>query len=124
MRPRSRPFLPIVPLLAAVFLLPACSFQPRGEAVYFFEGRADPAIAEFTRELSSATGEPALGGNRCRLLENGDQIFPAMLEEIRRAKSSINVETYIFGSDATGTRFARAIEERARAGVRCRVLVD
>ncbi len=124
MRPRPRPRTAILPLVAAALLFSACSFQPRGESVYFFEGKPDPADAEFTRELSSATGEPAIEGNRCRLLENGEQIFPAMLEEIRRAKSSINVETYIFGSDAAGTRFARAIEERARAGVRCRVIVD
>lgn len=124
MRPRWRPRRAILPLVAAALLLPACSFQPRTEAVYFFEGKPDPADAEFTRELSSATGEPAIEGNRCRFLENGDQIFSTLLNEIRRAKSSINLETYIFGSDATGTRFARAIEERARAGVRCRVLVD
>ncbi|MGH9442459.1 MAG: phospholipase D-like domain-containing protein [Thermoanaerobaculia bacterium] len=122
---RRRPVFSIAPLVAAAtLLLPACSFQPRGQAVYFFEGKADPSQAEFTRELSSATGEPAIGGNRCELLEDGDRMFPAMLEEIRRARFSVNLETYIFGSDETGTRFARAIEERARAGVRCRVLVD
>ena len=51
-------------------------------------------------------------------------MFPAMLEAIREARATINLEMYIFQSDATGIRFARAIEERARAGVRCRVLVD
>jgi cardiolipin synthase A/B len=124
MRPRRRPRTAIFPLVAAALLLPACSFHPRGQAVYFFEGKSDPSETEFTRELSSATGEPAIGGNRCRLLENGDRMFPAMLDEIRRAQLSVNLEAYIFSSDAMGTRFARAIEERARAGVRCRVLVD
>src|SRR5882724_9240196 len=98
MRPRPRPRTAILPLVAAALLFPACSFQPRGEAVYFFEGNPDPADAEFTRELSSTTGEPAIGGNRCQLLENGDQMFSAMLDEIRRAQASINLETYIFGS--------------------------
>src|SRR5437870_3849569 len=87
--------LAIPALLAAALLIPACSFQPRGEAIYFFEGKADASGAEFTRELSSAAGELAIEGNHCRLLENGDQMFPAMLDEIRRAQSSINLETYI-----------------------------
>ena len=123
MAPEFRRPLATALLLAAALSL-SCSFQPRGQAIYFYQGRADPEDPEFTRELSSAMGEPAIDGNRCELLENGDRVFASMLEEIRRARSTVNLETYIFGSDATGTRFAHAIEERARAGVRCRVLVD
>ena len=111
-------------LVAAVLLLEGCSIAPRPESVIFFGATLDPAGADFGRELASVTGEPLVGGNRCRVLENGDAIFGAMLEAIRNAKASVNVETYIFQSDATGVRFARAIEERARSGVRCRVLVD
>ena len=124
MRPHPRPRTAIAPLIAVALLGSACSLQPHGESVYFFEGKPDPAEPAFTRELASATGEPAIEGNRCQLLENGDQMFPVMLDEVRRARFSINLETYIFGSDGLGTRFARALEERARAGVRCRVIVD
>jgi cardiolipin synthase len=110
---------------AAVLLaLAGCSSGPRPVSVFFFEAKLDPSSADFGRELSSVTGEPLIRGNRCILLENGTGIFGAMLEAIRNARATINVETYIFQSDATGVRFARAIEERARAGVRCRVLVD
>jgi hypothetical protein len=109
---------------AALLLLTACSTGPHPESVYFFEAKLDPSTQDFGRELSSVTGEPLVAGNRCGLLVNGDAIFGAMLEAIRNARATINIETYIFQSDATGTRFARAIEERARAGVHCRVLVD
>jgi cardiolipin synthase len=109
---------------AALLLLTACSSGPHPDTVYFFEAKLDPSSQDFGRELSSVTGEPLVEGNRCRLLVNGDAIFGAMLDAIRNARATINVETYIFQSDATGTRFARAIEERARAGVHCRVLVD
>ncbi len=101
-----------------------CAVGPRPESVFFFEAKLDPEGADFGRELASVTGEPLVAGNRCRVFENGDAIFGAMLDAIRNARLSVNVETYIFQSDATGVRFARAIEERARAGVRCRVLVD
>jgi cardiolipin synthase len=111
-------------LAAAVALMPACSSEPRPQAIYFFEGSLNTGEEGFSRALASVTGEPAIAGNRCRILENGAEMFPAMLDAIRRAEHSINVETYIFQSDSTGVRFARALEERARAGVRCRVLVD
>jgi cardiolipin synthase len=109
---------------AALLLLAACSTGPRPTSVYFFEAKLDPSSLDFGRELSSVTGEPLVAGNHCRLLVDGDAIFGGMLEAIRDARATINLETYIFQSDATGTRFGRAIEERARAGVHCRVLVD
>jgi len=119
--------LPRIRCAAAAALVGAsigCAAGPRPASVFFFEAKLDPASADFGRELSSVTGEPLIAGNRCRLLENGDRMFEAMLEAIRNARATVNVETYIFQSDSTGVRFARALEERARAGVRCRVLVD
>ncbi len=47
-----------------------------------------------------------------------------MLEAIRSAKRSINLEAYIFWSGEVGTTFAAALSERARAGVPTRLLVD
>ncbi len=119
-----RPPLRCAALLAAVALFPSCAFLPYGRAVYTIDYPVNVSTPEFVRALTSVTGQDLTSGNRCRLLENGDQMFPAMLSAIRQAHSTINVEMYIFTSDATGVRFARAIEERARAGVTCRVLVD
>jgi cardiolipin synthase len=47
-----------------------------------------------------------------------------MLEAIARARSSINLETYIFWSGEIAGRFRDALSERARAGVEVRVLLD
>src|SRR5690606_10940917 len=65
-----------------------------------------------------------LGGNRVRLLENGQQFFPDVIEAIDAASREIHVETYIFANDATGKRVANALVRAARRGVRVRVLVD
>src|SRR6201991_4517487 len=67
---------------------------------------------------------PPLEGNAINLLHNGDQFFPAMLEAIRSAKSSVNFEAFLFYSDSVGAQFRDALCERARAGVRVRVLLD
>lgn len=63
-------------------------------------------------------------GNRVELLRRGDEAFPAMLAAIAGARSHVNLETYILRSDATGERFKTALIERARAGVRVRLLFD
>jgi cardiolipin synthase A/B len=72
-----------------------------------------------------ALGDPMpVHGNRITLLHNGDQIFPAMLAAIRDAKLSVNFEAFLFHSGTVGSQFRDAFIERARAGVRVRVLFD
>lgn len=78
----------------------------------------------FERELSVLLGPPVVGGNRYRVLKNGDEIFPAMLSAIRGARKTINFESYIYWSGDVGKDFAEALAERARTGVRVRVLLD
>ena len=80
--------------------------------------------AQFTRTLSVALGPPIVGGNRFRALQNGDEIFPAMLSAIRNAKQTISFETYIYWSGEIGKQFADALSERARAGVKVHVMID
>ena len=65
-----------------------------------------------------------VGGNDAPLLMNGDEIFPAMTAEIRRAKKTVNLETYIFQPDEAGTQFADAMIDAAKKGVEVRLLVD
>src|ERR1019366_8240574 len=57
-------------------------------------------------------------------LENGDEIFPSMLQAIRGAQKTITFETYIYWAGEIGQQFAMALSERARAGVKVHVLVD
>ncbi len=82
---------------------------------------ADP---RFRREMGALLGPAIVGGNRIAALENGDEIFPAMLSAIAGARRSITFETYIYWSGEVGTRFAEALIERARAGVRVHVMLD
>ena len=82
---------------------------------------ADP---QFRREMSVLLGPSILPGNHVVDLENGEQIFPAMLEAIRSARRTITFETYIYWSGEVGKQFADALSERARAGVKVHVVVD
>lgn len=57
-------------------------------------------------------------------LQNGDEIFPAMLAAITEAKSSITFETCIHWSGDMGRAFADALRERAQDGVSVHVMLD
>jgi cardiolipin synthase len=90
--------------------------------------RIEPLYAvgdpQFSRSMGSLLGPSIVGENRVTSLVNGDQIFPAMLAAIDGAKKTIAFETYIYWSGEVGDRFAKALSERARAGVRVHVLLD
>ncbi|MEZ4431543.1 MAG: cardiolipin synthase [bacterium] len=62
--------------------------------------------------------------NRVRLLIDGEQAYPAMLQAIAEAKSSIRVQFYIWRPDATGTALRDALAARAADGLTVQVLVD
>ena len=68
--------------------------------------------------------EQLLEANRIELLCRGERAYPAMLDAIRGATSHVHLETYILRSDNTGRRFQAALIERARAGIRVRLLYD
>jgi cardiolipin synthase A/B len=80
--------------------------------------------AQFLRSMGVLLGPSIIQGNEVQHLENGDEIFPAMLEAIRSAKKTITFETYIYWSGDVGKQFVEALSERARAGVKIHVLLD
>ncbi len=79
---------------------------------------------QFDRAMGNLLGPGVLGGNEVIDLQNGEQIFPAMLAAIRAAQRTVTFETYIYWSGDIGQQFADALSERARAGVKVHVLLD
>lgn len=79
---------------------------------------------QFRLEMDAMLGPDVLGGNTVTLLQNGDEIFPAMLEAIRGARVSITFETYIYWSGTMGDEFADALIERAGSGLPVHVMLD
>jgi cardiolipin synthase A/B len=79
---------------------------------------------QFLRCMGQLLGPGILPGNRITALQNGDQIFPAMLNAIRGAQETITFETYIYWSGEIGKQFSKALSERARGGVKVHVMLD
>lgn len=88
------------------------------------EHRYSIADPQFRREIGILLGPPVIDGNQIVNLENGAEIFPAMLAAIKGARKSINFETYIYWSGDIGRDFVEALSERAQAGVAVHVLID
>jgi cardiolipin synthase len=82
------------------------------------------ADAQFQYEMGTLLGPPIIDGNEARTLVNGAQIFPSMLEAIASARQTITFESYIYWSGDIGKKFADALSERAKAGVKVHVLLD
>ncbi len=82
-----------------------------------------PGLEGFSFVLYQSTGVCLAEGHQVDLLENG-AVFERMLEDIRRARESVHILVYIWRPCDLSDRFVEALQERTRAGVRCRVVVD
>jgi cardiolipin synthase len=67
---------------------------------------------------------PPLGGNRVHFLTTGEESFAALERHIREAKHSIHIMTFILGRDAVGKRLITLLAQRAREGVKVRLMLD
>ncbi len=89
-----------------------------------------PAASETTRVLPAvhamvANGVPEpIGGNRVRLITTGEQAFAELEVQIRAARHSIHITTFILGRDDVGRRLIRLLSAQARRGVKVRLLLD
>ncbi|MEK9524200.1 phosphatidylserine/phosphatidylglycerophosphate/cardiolipin synthase family protein [Streptomyces sp. NPDC087908] len=86
--------------------------------------RSEERIQRIRRRLERLIGIAATEGNGVRPLRNGDEIFAAMLGAIDGARHTIDMMTFVYWRGEIARRFADALTDRARAGVRVRLLLD
>jgi cardiolipin synthase A/B len=80
--------------------------------------------ADFFRTIEAHTDAPIVSGNRIEILLNGDETFPMMLREIRKAKSTITFAQYLYEDGSIARELAQAFAERCRAGIKADILLD
>jgi cardiolipin synthase len=91
---------------------------------YHIEADIDARSDHFIHVLESTCQTHLEAGNKVEIFSNGDRFYPAMLDAIRAATETINMECYIFKKSEIGDRFVEALCERARAGVRVTIVMD
>ena len=118
--PKLRLHARCVVILLACWLSVSCGSAPpllRLPAISI----SDPA---FQTSLEAFSGAPIIGDNRVEILLNGEETFPAMLNAIRAAKSTVTFEAYIFREGHVADQIVEAFVERCGAGVRVAILLD
>lgn len=89
-------------------------------------GTTPSAAAETatSRVLTLNGASPPLAGNRVRFVTSGEDAFESLEHGIRNAKHTIHLMTFILARDATGKRIIKLLAQRAREGVKVRLLLD
>ncbi len=78
----------------------------------------------FVNLLTALVNARLFSVEEATVLSRGEAIYRAQLEAIRAAKRAIHLEVYLFLRGRAGDAFLAALEERAKAGVAVRVIVD
>jgi len=130
----SRPVVPlgrrlawpaaIAGVLLARYATESLRHRRDGRVGYAVEDPAPPSSQDFRWAAEALTGHATISGNKVDVLVNGDEIFPAVLEAVRGARETLNIETYVYWQGEIAVDLAEAVCERARDGVECRVLID
>ena len=91
----------------------------------------DPSRANIVPErrltdlaFSRAAGAPLIEGNTVHLLKDAAENYPAWLDAMTAATTTIHFEIYILYDDEIGTGFAEVLTSKCHEGVRVRLLYD
>jgi cardiolipin synthase len=81
-------------------------------------------ILPTAQAVDAAGASPSVGGNSVKLLVTGEDAFKCIEEQILAARHSIHITTFILGRDETGRRIVKLLAQRAREGIKVRLLLD
>lgn len=82
------------------------------------------ADSDFPDYVASLLGAAVTAGDTFDVLQNGDEIFPAMLEAIGAAQRRISFESFIWSDGEVSRQFTDAFVAAARRGVDVRIVLD
>jgi len=110
-------------LAQAIYILVGI-FGPNPKYKIRLPGSETVTSKQFLWYLEAITDAKLNHCNRIEVFTNGDQFYDAELQAVRAAKKNINLEAYIFQRGEIAQRYADALADRARAGVKVNVLLD
>ncbi len=107
--------------LIAVLILTIWSIRRHRDPDLCIE--CDETIDKLVPSLAGLTLGTAVRGNSVEVVQNG-AFWDVLIESINSAQKSVHFETFLWKEGQLGTRMAKAFADRARAGVKVRVLLD
>lgn len=83
-----------------------------------------PENHEFMGLIAALVDAPVAKATSIEVLTDAVEFYPQELASIARARRSVHLEAYIFHVSAVADRLVDLLTERARAGVRVRLVID
>src|SRR5215212_8546802 len=111
------------PIVARQRVLPEDAGDPLLRAA-LEEYKNDAAVRELVDAVRHYSSAPLTAGNSVKVLVDGPETFAAIEAAMRAAHNNINLETFIYGADDVGHRFATLLAQKRKEGVEVRVLYD
>ncbi|MCD9085196.1 cardiolipin synthase [Stenotrophomonas sp. SY1] len=96
----------------------------QGMSTYEAVCRPDEDCSELARVGQATTGLALSSATDVDWLVDGAATYAAIIQAIGQARRHVNLEYYIFEPDHAGTAMRDALVERARNGVKVRLLLD
>lgn len=84
----------------------------------------DAAVARQVTYIRSAAGYPVYGNTDTHFLPCGEEYFPALIEELKKARRFIFLEFFIIEPGYVWDTILEILKEKAASGVEVRVLYD
>ncbi len=94
------------------------------EAAIHYTDESVQQHTELAAMLVKDLGSPLTKNNSIKLLQNGEEKFPELLQAISNAKHHIHLEYYIYEYDDIGTQIIELLIQKAREGVEVRFIYD
>jgi cardiolipin synthase len=88
------------------------------------EYKNDGAVRELVDAVRRYSSAPLTTGNQVKVLVDGPETYAAIEAAMRAARRYIDLETFIYGDDDIGRRFAALLADKQREGIEVRVLYD
>ncbi len=97
--------------------------EPEDDGAFRLRHPVQSDASHFSSALFQSVGARMTAGHKVELVDNG-RVFDVLVAEIATACTSVNIVLYIWEDGVASDRIVTAVAARARAGVRCRILVD
>lgn len=104
-------------LMLAVLFEPGLRYQIIGEL-------PPPETYQFRSLIGALVDEPLMDGTGVEVLTNGINFYESEIRAIQASRQSIHIEAYILHPSAVADRLLQALEHRALAGVKIRLVID
>ena len=74
--------------------------------------------------IKNSNNSPLLSASTLQIFNEGNEKIKQLIKDIQQAKHSIHIQYYIFENDQTGSTIIKELADKARQGIKVRIIYD